>query len=194
MGAPRRWYRLDRAEPPWGDYGDILLAGMTRHQPRTREGLLQLERTGPFVPPITLAGPGDLLVTNAFRAELERSPLAGPGFRPVEKTRIVRLEWEYWDQSAGNPLEYPEGGEPEDYILSRPHDPELAAQIGPLWEVVLPGTGERAEADLVRDLPATLHIYASQRAKGWLQQHAGDWLSFADSPDSPGKTNYRLTI
>jgi hypothetical protein len=67
---------------------------MTRHQPRTPEGLLPLARTGPFVPPITLAEVGDVLVTDAFRTELARSPLAGLGFRPVEKTRIVRLEWE----------------------------------------------------------------------------------------------------
>ena len=111
--------------------------------------------------------------------------MAGLGFRPVHKTRIVCLEWEHWDQAADHPQEYPDGGEPEDYILSRPHDPELAAQIGPLWELVLPGIRERAEADLVRDLPETLHIYASHRAKDWLEEHAGDWLSFADPPDQP---------
>jgi hypothetical protein len=100
MDASQRWYKLDRVTPPWGDYGDILLSGMTAHQPRTRTGLLRLERTGPFVPPITLAGLGDLLVTEEFRAGLEQSSLAGPGFRPVEKTRIVHLEWERWDQAG----------------------------------------------------------------------------------------------
>lgn len=185
MGTPRLWYRLKRAKAPWGDYGDILLCGMTAHQPRTLDGLLQLERTGPFVPPVTQSGPGDLLVTDVFRTKLEESPLAGLGFRPVRKTRIVRLEWEHWDQAADHPQEYPDGGEPEDYILSRPHDPELAAQIGSLWEVVLSAIGEHADADLVRALPSTLHIYASQRARDWLEQHAGDWLCFADGPNSP---------
>jgi hypothetical protein len=65
---------------------------MTAHQERIRDGLLQLERTGPFVPPVTLTGLEDLLVTDAFRSRLEHSPLAGTGFRPVQKTRIVRLE------------------------------------------------------------------------------------------------------
>jgi hypothetical protein len=184
VDASRRWYRLDRVPPPWGDYGDILLSGMTAHRPRTLDGLLQLERTGPFVPSITLAGLGDLLITDAFRTRLENSPLTGLGFRPVEKTRIVRLEWEHWDQADDDPGEYPDGGEPEDYILGRPHDPELAAQIGPLWEVVLPGIGEKAEADLMWDQPATRHIYASQRAKNWLEQHAGEWLRFADPPNA----------
>jgi hypothetical protein len=187
MDASRRWYRLSRVKPPWGDYGDILLSGMTAHMPRTQDGLLRLERTGPFVPPITLAGLGDLLVTDAFRVRLQQAPLAGLGFRPVDKTHIVHLEWEHWDQAADDPQEYPDGGEPESYILDRPHDPELAAQIGPLWEVILPGTGERAEADLIRDQPATRHIYASQRAKDWLEQHAGDWLSFADVPSLPAR-------
>lgn len=124
------WYRMSGTRAPWGDYGRILLSGMTAHQERTPEGLLRLERTGPFVPPVSMPGLGDLLVTDAFRARLEESPLAGLGFRPVEKTRIVRLEWEHWDQDDFEPEEYPDSGEPEDYILSRPHDPELAARIG----------------------------------------------------------------
>ncbi len=181
MDRSRHWYRLCGIEPPWGDYGQILLAGMTAHQPRTRDGLLQLERTGPFVPPVTLPGLGDLVVTDAFRVRLEDSPLAGLGFRPVRMTRIVRLEWERWDQASDDPAHYPAGGEPEDYILGRPHDPGLAAQIGQLWEVALPDTGEGNNADLVRD-QAMLHSYASPRAKDWLQRHAGEWLSFANPP------------
>lgn len=129
---------------------------------------------------------GDLVVTDdAFRTRIEQSSLAGPGFRPVEKTHIVRLDWERWDQAAADPQEYPDGGEPEGYILDRPHDPELAAQIGPLWEVMLPGTGDKTEADLVRDQQATRHFYASQRAQDWLEQNAGEWISFADRPSPP---------
>ena len=30
-----------------GDYGDILVSGTTSHAPRTGDGLLRLERTGP---------------------------------------------------------------------------------------------------------------------------------------------------
>lgn len=177
MGGSRPWYRLFAVKPPWGDYGSILLSGMTARLGRTREGLLQLERTGPFVPPITVAGLGDLLVTDAFRAELERSPLAGFEFRAVEKTHIVRLDWENWDQTAADPQEYPEGGEPEGYILDRPHDPQLAALIGAIWEMVLPAMHDQADADLVTE---SRHVYATQRAKGWLEQHASAWLSFAD--------------
>jgi hypothetical protein len=182
MDASRRWYRLHWVKPPWGDYGEILLSGMTAHRPRTREGLLRLERTGPFVPPITLAGLGDLLITNAFRTALEESPLAGLAYRPVEKTRIVRLRWEHWDWTADDPREYPDGGEPEAYILDRPHDRELAMEIGPIWEVLLPSLAPDGGilADLVRDQAHARDIYASQPAREWLEQHAGDWLSFAE--------------
>jgi hypothetical protein len=180
-------YRLKAARAPWGDYGAILLSGMTAHQPRTAEGLLQLERTGPFVPPISVAGLGDLLVTDAFRAQLEQAPLTGVRFRPAMKARIVRLDWERWDLTADDPQEYPDGGEPEDYILSRPHDPELAAQIGPVWEVTMPGRDEHADADLVRDPAASRCIYASERAREWLGQRVGDWLSFADLPGTDSR-------
>ena len=189
MDASQRWHRLYWVKPPWGDYGEILLSGMTAHQPRTREGLLRLERTGPFVPPITLAGLGDLLVTDGFRASMEEAPLAGLAFRLVHKTRIVRLRWEQWDWTADGPREYPDGGEPEAYILNRPHDRELAMAIGPIWEVLVPSLGEQIAtarlgdqitADLVRDQQHARDIYASQRARDWLEQHAGDWLCFAE--------------
>src|SRR5262249_14925382 len=58
---------LRPAETPWGDYGDILFHGMTAHLDRHDE-MLQLERTGPYMPPITFPGIGDIVVTDAFKA------------------------------------------------------------------------------------------------------------------------------
>jgi hypothetical protein len=121
----------------WGDYGDILVHGMTAHLPR-KDNRLQLERTGPFMPPITFPGIGDVLVTDAFRSELAQSPFASLQYCPVVKARIVRYPWEKWDRTAEEPEEYPESGEPEDYILSRPHSPKTAEALGDAWQVVLP--------------------------------------------------------
>src|SRR5262245_31791236 len=106
-----RFY-LVRGIRPWGDYGDILVHGMTGHLSR-KEGPLRLEWTGPFIPPITLPGIGDVVVTDEFRAELERSGLGRFGFHPVIKARIVELHWEQWDRTSERPAERPEGGEPE---------------------------------------------------------------------------------
>jgi hypothetical protein len=47
-----QFFRLEAPEAPWGDYGSILQHGMTAHLGRNPEGLAQLERTGPFIPPI----------------------------------------------------------------------------------------------------------------------------------------------
>ena len=96
------FYRLGRASMPWGDYGSILASGMSTHLPR-KDGLIQLERTAPFVPPISFPGIGDIVVTNAFRAELEASGLTGFTFAPIVKARIVESNWETWDRDASKP-------------------------------------------------------------------------------------------
>ena len=118
---------------PWGDYSSILIGGMARHLPR-KDGLIQLERTGPYIPPISF--PGGIVVTAVFRQALESSGLTGARFQPVIKKHIAHLDWHTWDLRASKPPEYPEGGEPEGYILDRAHSPEISAQMGDLWELL----------------------------------------------------------
>jgi len=79
-------YSLKQIESMWGDYGDILISGMW-------VGDGELQRTGPFVPPISFPCTGDIVVTNESRRLLESSGLIGFLFRPVTKEHIVRLEW-----------------------------------------------------------------------------------------------------
>ena len=182
---------------PWGDYGDILLSGMTSHLDR-KNGLLQLARTGPFVPPITKSGISEIVVTDAFKQQLEKSGLSGFNFQPVIKAHIVRFEWEKWNRTANEPPEYPETGEPEDYILARPHSPQLAEEIGHLWELQLQ---EHAEVERVQvgsnSWDANIYvllsswdgtdwfraktvgyIYISEKAKEWLEQWVSEWVRF----------------
>ncbi len=121
----------------WGDYGDILQHGMTAHSRRV-DGKLALERTGPYIPPITLPGIGDIVLTSEARQLLEASDLSGFSFAPVEKKLIVELPWETWDLHAEDPAELPESGEPEDYVLGKPHSPTAAGAIGDLWEIAVP--------------------------------------------------------
>jgi hypothetical protein len=123
----------------WGDYGSILQHGMTAHLKRTNSRL-SLERTGPYIPPVTFPGIGDVLVTSQAKEALESSGLIGFSFAPVEKVRIVELHWEQWDWSGKEPPIFPNSGEPEDYILERRHNPEVAAQLGDIWELVVPNT------------------------------------------------------
>jgi hypothetical protein len=71
-----------------------------------------------------------------MRDQIEKAGLRGASFREVEKARIVALSWEQWDRSAAAPAEHPEGGEPEGYILRRPHDEQLAEALGPLFQLL----------------------------------------------------------
>jgi hypothetical protein len=173
-------YILDGPEAPWGDYGHILLRGMTSHLER-KNGLLQVERTAPFVPPISFSGCGNVIVTDDFKRKLQASQLSGLSFLAAEKTRIVHLEWEKWDWSKDDPEVYPESGEPEDYILERPHSPELAEQIGSLWEVCLAPHDEQDGLDFFRG-KTVLYVYVSEQAKAWLQVAVPQWVHFKPAP------------
>jgi len=145
-GAPGSVWLLRKAHP-WGDYGSILVHGMSAHLKRG-DGRIQLERTGPFVPPVTLPGISDIVVTAAARAELERWGIDGLTFLPVDKTRIVRLDWISWDRTAPKPAEYPGSGDPEDYILGRPHDESCSRELGDLFELVPARAGLVAREEL----------------------------------------------
>lgn len=116
-------------EQKWGDYGHILQHGMAYHSPRT-DGLLALERTGPYIPPITLPGLGHVVLTSSARKLLESSGLTGFSFRPVKKVLTVELNWETWDLEAEDPPYFPNSREPEDYILGQPDSPSDSAALG----------------------------------------------------------------
>ena len=75
-----------------------------------------------------------MVVTDGVKRSLEQH-LSSLTFRPIMKTRIVRLDWHHWDTTSEEPSIYPESGEPEDYILAEPHDPVLATELGDLWEL-----------------------------------------------------------
>jgi hypothetical protein len=123
----------------WGGYGDILQHGMTTHMGR-RDGKLSLERTGPYIPPITF--PMEIILTSDARRLLESSGLSGFSFLPVAKAHIAELHWEKWDLNLDWPPKLPESGEPEDYVLAEPHSASASDALGELWEVVVSKTGK----------------------------------------------------
>lgn len=190
-----KFYTLDGPKSPWGDYSQILIAGMSAHLGREK-GLIQLERTGPYVPPISFPGVNDIVVTDAFRKKLEGSGLTGIRFQPVIKKRIVHLDWHLWDQSIHNPPEYPAEGEPEGYILDRPHSSEVSDQMDELWEVVL-REAAKIHREPGRPFPSFLvassvrggdlfraedigYNYISEKAKWWLEQHVVEHVRFKE--------------
>jgi hypothetical protein len=184
----------------WGDFGYILQHGMTDHLPRV-EGRLALQRVGPYIPPITLPGIGDVVLTSEAQKLLESSTLSGFSFLPVEKTLIVELHWETWKLDAEQPAEFPESDEPEDNILGKPHSHDAAKKLGELWEIVVPST-----ATILRPMRAVSSyrelcidqstwngsdlfrgegygsILFSERGRDWFCEHWGNYVQFDQFP------------
>ena len=172
---------------PWGDYGEILLVGMTGHLDR-HNGLLQYERTGPFQPDIIISGVNDLLVTNSVKSKIELSDLKGFEFKPVLKQHISQVEWTSWNFLKDEPEFYPDGGEPENYILSLPHSQEIADKMETVWEVIIDENGTLIdrmysqgdeEIDIMRP-KNSLSLIVTERAKDWIEINCTSWLEFLD--------------
>ena len=192
-----RFFRLEGPDV-WGDFGGVLIGGQASDRCR-QDGLLLLDRTGPFVPPITL--PFDVVVVTTEFCQKLQEAFPGLQFRQVIKDHIVELHWETWDRNVF-PQERPPGnGEPEDYLYSNPHSPETAEEMGDLWELVLrvgaesrlidrgsgflqlqilspSWTGE----DVFQTMPSRIaQIVVSERAKQWLEHEVTDWVSFDEA-------------
>jgi hypothetical protein len=128
----------------WGDYGEILIAGLFHRCEST--GVLICDRCGPFVPPMFLAGvlsPTDwgsrIVATDAARESIENVH-PGLAWEAVQYGRVVRRNWRWWPRTLPFPLFVPWGGEPEHYVLRGRDDPRLAARMPKLWATRFPGS------------------------------------------------------
>lgn len=196
-------YVVDDANAPWGDYGAILYNGLLSDPERESGdiGVLRLERTGPFVPPVTFPGRGTIVVTSEMKSAMIKAGFKGISFQPVRKVRIVDLSWQDWDQSAPEPFQYPEFDDPVGYILYKHHSPKVSAAIGDLWEVIL---SDSAKVVRHKDPEGTTsfeyvsgswngndlfsvdenyYIYCSPRAHQWFKQHFEQWVSLSPEPE-----------
>ncbi|MHC9538068.1 MAG: hypothetical protein AB9903_00965 [Vulcanimicrobiota bacterium] len=110
------------------------------------------------------------------------------------------MDWHKWNRELDDPPAFPSTGEPEDYILKRRHNPKLAEEIGPVWELVVSKKGrieKRKKVNpnswfdidiylIAESWPGVdffraedvLYLFITLRAKKWLEENAGDWLSF----------------
>jgi hypothetical protein len=163
----------------WGDYGDVLINGISWIEDENlNTEHVQLQRSGPFIPPLTFPSTCDIVVTDAIRKRLEESGLTGISFKPVLKVKLVKINWHEWDRDS-RPEKYPAGGEPENYILRRKNRPELHEQIGDLWELCLSLKTQASELDLFRigeDYPPFKYV-ASRKAARWLLENVKDWVT-----------------
>jgi len=193
--APTLW----QLEGPqfWGDYGDVLVAGLFDVPKRTND-TLNLMRTGPFVPPIAVIQAATVVVDAEFAHAL-RGAGFGLSFRPLNLTKVVRLDWEKWDRTASLPKVPPAGLEPENYLMRRKHSPETAAMLPPMLEVVLrKGAYSESHGPRLYNLELLIDkgswngdamffvnprgedtpVIVSDDMKRWLEAHAPLWVTF----------------
>jgi hypothetical protein len=186
----------------WGDYGDVLISGYARRE--AAGGPLLLERTGPFLPPISFPWSLDIghaiVVSHDFKLALEDRLFPGVQFAPARKERIVRLNWHEWDRAADKPEKYPREGEPENYIFGKKLNPKTAGQMPEAWELKLPiwplhlerienpdrWYDYRYRAKLTRqgfppmftDQEQCGKHLVDDAARIWLTDQVGEWVSF----------------
>jgi len=211
----------------WGSYGYVLIVGEVYEEdkdlyrdddepdpfPMIAHGTPVINRTGPFVPPIALAGFGGCSVTDEFRRKLESSGLRGLVFRPLHKRKIVEVHWEGCDRNEGlSDFDLPRlfDGELMNCLFEGVHSPQIAAAMPDLFELISPRVvgiefdvppGDAPEQEYgdeyiscstspIRDFDfmrgvRTDSLYVTARAKAWLEEHARDWLVFRAVPVAP---------
>jgi hypothetical protein len=162
-------YRAHGSAGNWGDYGHVLFHGMA-HFGDDREPLVQLERTGPFVPPVTVPSRLAIVVTDAVRAELATAGFERLTFRQVDVRKLTLVNWHEWDRSYPHPAVWPAGGEPENYVMARKDRTALHGKIGALWQLVdhAPGLPESGARDRATVVSVALARYLFERHGEWL--------------------------
>jgi hypothetical protein len=185
-------YRLRRPDLPWGDYGDVLAHGFAN---LSEDGSkLELQRTGPFVPPITQPSWSYVVVTESFLLQLKGSGLTGYTTIPVVVTKSPKIDWRQWEPYGEKEMKYPSGGEPENYIERRKHSPEASSGFESLTALLFQPAIDFVygkDAHVVASswagtdffVARTDHPdynYVSQRGRDWLMEHASEWVSFAE--------------
>ncbi len=122
----------------WGDYGDVLISGYCRRE--TADGPLLIERTGPYLPPISFPFGDDLtiVVSDEFKKRMEASCIRDLRFKPAILNKVVKLNWHEWPLNAAEPKKYPKDGEPEYYLWEQKHSQRTAKKMNPVWEVIPP--------------------------------------------------------
>ncbi len=169
------WYLLIANEEV-GDYLRIMVCGIVVDSSQE----LVLRRTGPYVPAVSIAGMGHLIIREAV-VPLFKNLSGVKGFRKVVKEKVVRVAWEpgsEWDTWSYR--------EPESAIEDGEHDERLSDEIGELYEVLLETDGEviedydqgRVTASLVAVPTKHFELFSALSPGGYQQVVArADFLS-----------------
>lgn len=201
---------------PWGSYGEMLWQGIYSYDKDTNSHMVF--RTGVFCPSIYRSqynreSPVLIVKENALQYIIDAN-LTGFVLQPVNKEKIVKLDWENWNLQSPEPLIYPSGSmDAEEYITRRKHNETVAEQIGNLFALIPQKDGllyceqERSSAKLVEQSLSGLdifidrifydfcsEIYISEKAKDVLFKHYSDLLIFQEVPIFVADENLLLQL
>ncbi|WP_438280634.1 hypothetical protein [Pseudomonas alabamensis] len=187
-------YLCQNAPTPWGDWGSALIHGLIGWDETT--DVDSIERAGPFTPPAYICW-GSLIFTQPIKEALEASKLKGIRYEHLEKTHIVRIDWQDWDVNKPITDYIDLDGGPSSIIEGFEHDPSLARQMPDYWRALVTGrlnlrTVPEQEsnglssylqilkADNADFFKADVHggYFVSEKAKIWLNRHCPGCFNF----------------
>lgn len=191
MSSPKI-YRLRRPDLPWGDYGDVLAHGFASLTDDL--SALELQRSGPFVPPISQPSRSYVVITKKVLSALRASGLTGYTTIPVTVTKSPKIDWRSWEPYGEKEMKYPAGGDPANYIERRKHSPDASRDFGVLTGLIFKpsidfvygndahvvGASWDGSDFFVARVDRPHYNYVSEAARNWLEQHVGDWVSFEE--------------
>lgn len=125
---------------PWGDYGNILFSGLLTVLDHNYDDLEypEIERVGPYFPDIYIVNSCNLIITDRVKTLLDSLPTRGiAGYRKAVVKKIVNIDWQSWDFDSKDPLFYPKGNSPENYILKGENSLPLMKEKPEAWELLL---------------------------------------------------------
>ena len=197
-----KYYILDNRLMPWGDYGNMLFSGLLKVLDEHYDDLEipEIERTGPYFPDIYMANTSNIIVTGRVKTLLESSDISGiTGFRRAIVKKMVDIDWQSWDLDSEDPLFYPKGNSPINYIRQGANSQDLIRSAPQVWELLVGRDGEIKKLSDTRDyldfsnlvlasspsidifqLKNMLFIVVSERFKAFIEREKISTLSFVE--------------
>lgn len=139
---------------PWGDYGNMLFSGLLKVLDENYNDLEipEIERAGPYFPDIYMANTCNIIVTDRVKTLLESSGISGiTGYRRAIVKKMVDIDWQSWDLDSEDPLFYPKGISPENYIRKGVNSENLMQTAPQVWELLVDRVGKINKVSDARD-------------------------------------------
>lgn len=109
----------------WGDFGVTLWSGFAA---KDDTGDIFIERVGPFTPEIYVVM-NFLICTEKMKLSLIDSEIKGVNFLPVQKQKIINLDWQNFAPNSEIYDILPDVNEPDELLTSLKNDDKLLSSM-----------------------------------------------------------------